>query len=133
MVERVIHDRITHIGGLKKLEVSKQLLDAASQGRRRYVEYLDEQRKAQAKTIQENRKRKCKEREEDLEEKRMRLSCEIASLQFDTDKFANEAEETAQLFLLTKSNALRKCAKEKQKALKDVEDELADLTLKAEI
>ncbi|XP_048577470.1 uncharacterized protein LOC116618576 [Nematostella vectensis] len=29
--QRVIHDHITHIGGLKKLEVTKQLLDAASQ------------------------------------------------------------------------------------------------------
>lgn len=127
VAQRIIHDHITNIGGLSKLEISHQLLDAASHGRRRYMEYLDKQRKVQERAHTEKRKRKSSERQEELEKKRMRLTCEIASLQFDADKLATEAEDKAKLVLLTKSNALRNCAKEKQKTLRQVEEELAGL------
>ena len=44
---------------------------------------------------------------------------------------AKEVEEKAKLVLLTKSNALRKVAKEKDRALEKVEDELRELAKKS--
>lgn len=52
-------------------------------------------------------------------------------MQLDTDSLANEAEEKANLVLLSKSNALRKAGKEKETALEKIDDELRELAKKS--
>ena len=71
------------------------------------------------------------EEKAELEKKKKRLPNEISVLQLDADSLAKEAEEKAKLVLLSKSNALRKAAKEKESALQKIEDELRELTEKS--
>ena len=51
-------------------------------------------------------------------------------MQLDVDSLAKEAEEKSKLVLVTKSNALRKAAKEKERALEKIKDELRGLAKK---
>ena len=55
----------------------------------------------------------------------------LSALLLDADSLAKEAEEKAKLVLLSKSNALRKAAKEKESALEKIEDELRELAKKS--
>ena len=100
--------------------VSKELLIAASPGRKLYSSYLEEQQKAS-----QNRKRKIVlEEKAELEKKKKRLATDISALQLDADSLAKEAAEKAKLVLLSKSNALRKAAKEKETALEKTDNDL---------
>ncbi|CAH3148926.1 unnamed protein product [Pocillopora meandrina] len=126
-----IHDHIQSIGGLVQLVVYKELHVVASAGRQRYSAYLEEQKKEQQQAFQ-NRKRKIVfEEKAEFEEKEKRLASEISALQLDVDSLAKEAEEKSKLVLVTKSNALRKAAKGKERALKKIKDELRELAKKS--
>ena len=52
------------------------------------------------------------------------MKLDIDSLVMSADDLSVKAEETGQMTLVTKSNALRKAAKEKTLQLQDVEDKL---------
>ena len=52
-------------------------------------------------------------------------------MQLDADSLAKEAKEKAKLVLLSKSNALRKAAKEKDSILEKTDDELRELAKKS--
>ena len=100
-------------------------------GRKRYTAYLEEQKKEQQQASQ-NRKRKIVlEEKAELEKKKKRLASDISALQLDADSLAKEAEEKAKLVLLSKSNTLRKAAKEKETALEKIDDELRELARKS--
>jgi len=66
------------------------------------------------------------EEKAELEKKEKCLSSDISALQLDADSLAKEAEEKAKLVLLSKSNALRNAAKEKESALEKIEDKLRE-------
>ena len=67
-----------------------------------------------------------------LESKRNCLEKEIATLQFDADRLAKEAEAKMPLVLLTESNALRAAAKVKGRDLEKVNNELKELVKKCQ-
>ena len=77
---------------------------------------------------EEQRKRKhVLDEIEELKEKKKRMKLDIDSLVKSTDDLsikAEAAEETGQLTLVTKSNALRKAAKDNTLQLQEVEDKL---------
>ena len=79
------------------------------------------------KTDEEQRKRKLVLDEiEELKEKKKRMKLDVDSLVKSADDLSIKAEETGQLTLVTKSNALRKAAKDTCKTLQlqEVEDKL---------
>ena len=125
-----IHDHIQSIGGLGQLVVNKELLAAASAGRQRYSAYLEEQKKEQQQAFKNRKWKIVFEEKAEFEKKEKRLASEISALQLDADSLAKEAEEKSKLVLVTKSNALRKAAKEKERALEKIKDELRELAKK---
>lgn len=131
IAQRTIHDHIQSIGGLGQLVVSRELLAAASAGRKRYAAYLEEQKKEQQQASQNRKGKIVLEEKAELEKKKKRLASDISALQLDTDSLSKEAEEKAKLVLLSKSNALRKAAKEKETALEKIDDELRELARKS--
>lgn len=64
IAQRTIHDHIQSIGGLGQLVVSRELLAAASAGRKRYAAYLEEQKKEQQEAKNSSR-RKSRVREKE--------------------------------------------------------------------
>ena len=103
---------------------------AASAGRQRYSAYLEEQKKEQQQAFKNRKWKIVFEEKAEFEKKEKRLASEISALQLDADSLAKEAEEKSKLVLVTKSNALRKAAKEKERALEKIKDELRELAKK---
>ena len=122
-----IHDHIQSIGGLGQLVVNKELLA----GRQHYSAYLEEQKKEQQQAFRNRRWKIVLEKKAEFEKKKKRLASEISASQLNADSLAKEAEEKAKPVLLTKSNALRKATKEKERALEKIEDELRELAKKS--
>ena len=91
---------------------------------------LKSRRKSNSKHFKTGSGKIVFEEKAEFEEKEKLLASEISALQLDVDSLAKEAEEKSKLVLVTKSNALRKAAKEKERALEKIKDELRGLAKK---
>ena len=107
-------------------------LASARAGRQRYHAYLDEQQQLKKHVSKSQKRKAVDEAKAELESKRNCLEKEIATLQFDADRLAKEAEAKMQLVLLTESNALRAAAKVKGRDLEKVNNELKELVKKCQ-
>jgi hypothetical protein len=99
---------------------------SAASARQRYASHLEDQRQSKLR-IEAQRKRKHILDEIDaIKKKKKRLEDEVAELFKSSAKYADKAEATGNMIHLTKSNSLRKTAKEKKKALHTTVNELED-------
>ncbi|KAK2145073.1 hypothetical protein LSH36_704g00028 [Paralvinella palmiformis] len=89
---RQIIDYFVLVGGMLKVEITKELLSSASSSRYRYHQYLEEdKRKKRQEAIQ--RKRKTVQDEvDDLKKREKGLECDITNLTILSEKYADEAE-----------------------------------------
>ncbi len=109
IAKRVVKDYLMPVGGkVSDVTVTPQLLAAAASGRQRYQHYLEEQKK-RSPVGETGRKRKA-EREEldELKPKRKRLEGSIQALTGSADKYADEAESTGKITLLSQSRRPQK-------------------------
>ena len=120
--KRVVKDFLASTGcKVADVELTPPLLAAAASGRRRYHLYLeDEKRKREQQEKAQKRKADSGELEE-LRAKRRRLEASIKALSESADAFADDAERTGKVELISQSNSHRRSAKEKAGELKDVE------------
>jgi len=122
---RIICDSVRVLGGVTNIDVTnKKLLISCSAARQRYYSHLeDEKRKKQ--TEASGRKRKAIEDEvTSLKRQKVALEQDVSSLTKDADEFATKAEKEHKLTLITKSNAMRRAAKEKSDELKAVAEQI---------
>ena len=128
--KRLICEHVTKVGGVCKVEITPQLLVAASGARQRYHMYLDEEKRTKEK---EARKRDSKHLEDeinDVKSKKKRLIEDIACMQKSVDSLAEKAETQGKLTLIAKSNSLRRTVAEKKVQLGSVENQLDELLQK---
>ncbi|CAH3038939.1 unnamed protein product [Pocillopora meandrina] len=124
VAQRIICDHLRAVGGVLNVPITKKLLAAAASSRQKYEKHLQDQRDKK-KTHEEQRKRKhALDEIEELKEKKKRMKLDVDSLLKSADDLSFKAEATGQLTFVTKSNALRKAAKEKTLQLQEVEDKL---------
>lgn len=78
------------------------------------------------KKAQENgsRKRIAEQQQTDLVTKRSRFELQERELLRDADKMADEAEASADITLIVKSNALRRAAHEKRQQIDDLSSQI---------
>ena len=62
-----------------------------------------------------------------LKKKRRRLETDVDGLVKSADEFAQKAEDTGKLVWITKSNSLRRTAKEKEMTCKDIEGKIVNV------
>jgi len=119
-----LHDHIESVGGLANVQISKQLLLSSAGARQKYLSHLEEQKRM--KVSQEKMlKRKSKMEEIDvLKKKKRQFETDVQALLKSAAEFADRAEDSRNLTWITKSNSLRRTAKEKMEALKDIEEQL---------
>ena len=124
VAQRIICEHLKAVGGVLNVPITKKLLAVAASSRKKYEKHLQDQ-KDKKKTDEEQRKRKhVLDEIEELKGKKKRMKLAIDSLVKSADDFSVKAEETGQMTFVTKSNALRKAAKDKTLQLQDVEDKL---------
>ena len=124
VAQRYIYDHIVSVGGILKVDLNKQLLLSASAARQRYAQYLEEQKREREETARGRKRKAVLDDINESKEKKKRLGSEITELLKSADELAEKAEQTGKLVNLTKSNSLRRTAKQKQEELVCVETEL---------
>ena len=121
VAQRVICDHVQSVGGVLRVDFSKELLLSAASGRHRYHAALDEKRETEA-TRRSERKRSLLEEISTLKEKKGRLESDFEALISSADKYAEKAETSGKLTFIAKSNGMRS-AREKEQ-LKSLEQEI---------
>ncbi|KAL1252681.1 hypothetical protein QQF64_029790 [Cirrhinus molitorella] len=110
------------------MPLSKELLNAAKSARSRYRLHLDEEKKRKASELQCQKRKAAEEDIQQLNKKKKTLVDVCSSLDKDADLCAEEAERKSgsqMAQLISKSNALRRRLKDKQKEKEDLEEEIA--------
>lgn len=116
--QRLIVDHIHSVGGVLNVEITKELIYFASGARQRYMAHLKEDKKR--KVVSEKRKSDM-DLITELKQKKRRLEIDIDSLTKSADEYADKAESTGHLTWITKSNSMRRTAKEKRSELSVVQ------------
>lgn len=128
MSQRIVFDAIAAAGGVLSVPITKPLLSYAQAARQKYMTYLDQQKAKKAAVTDVNAKRKLEtDALEKLESKRRRLDNDVKALQASADELADSAKSSGDLTRLSKSNALRKCAKQMAVELKDTIKQIGDI------
>lgn len=134
--KRMICDAVVKYGGIFKVPINRDMRVAVASAHRRYVEYLEKQKK-DAQTSATLSKRKLVVEELDaLRAKKAKLEKVIDSLSESADSYAEKAEVSQDFSLIVKSNSLRKTAKAKANEIfqleKEIKSKLDDLALSGE-
>ena len=124
---RIIKDHIIHVDGVTNVEITRNVV--ARSAKARHANYL-----AQQKEEQEAQKRNKKRKEEthaihELEGKRKRLKTDVSSLVSTSKELYEKCEKSGELPLVTKANALRRRAEEKQQEVEVLDREIAERLL----
>lgn len=126
VAHRLITDHVKKIGGLDKMEVSKELILAASSARHKYHQFLEDLKKTEEASTRAEKRRALMDEMSDLKKKKARFEEDIKHLSKSADALAEDAERKGQLVLISESNALRKKVKEKQQGLQQIEKEIQE-------
>lgn len=129
VAHRLICDYVRVSGGIWTiLPLSEKLPNAVNAARSRYRLHVDEERKRKANELQCQTRKAAGEDIEQLKKEKKTLVDVCSSLEKDADLSAEEAERkpgSQMVQLISKSNALRRRLKDKQKEKEDLEEEIA--------
>ena len=127
IAQRLVQDHVQSVGGVLAVSINKPLLLSAAGARQKYLSYLDEQKRKKTSEGVELKRKELVDELEELKKKRRRLDTDVDNLVKSADEFAQKAEDTGKLVWITKSNSLRRTAKEKEMTRKDIEDKILNV------
>ncbi|XP_063753652.1 uncharacterized protein LOC134873747 isoform X2 [Eleginops maclovinus] len=128
VAHRLVYDYVAIHGGVTKVPLTPDLMKSVMAARSRYRVHLDEQRKKKETETQGKKRAHAEGQLQDLKVKRDSLHKVTESLGKEADELAEQAEGKAgskMAHLISKSNALRRAAKDKLSQLKVLGDEIA--------
>lgn len=131
VAQRLIVDHVRSVGGITKVEITKELLLSAAGARQKYHGYLEEEKKKKEQQAVDLKRKALTDDLEDLKKKRARMEADICALEKSADEYAEKAESSSNLTFITKSNSFRRTAKEKKASLqkigKQIDEKLAEM------
>lgn len=123
VAQRLIVDHVRSVGGVTKVEITKELLLSAAGARQKYHGYLDEEKRKKEQQAVDLKRKAFTDELEDLK-KRARMEVDICALEKSADEYAEKAESSGNLTLISKSNSFRRTAKEKKASLLKIEKQI---------
>ncbi|TKS67776.1 hypothetical protein D9C73_000900 [Collichthys lucidus] len=118
---RLICDHVRVYGGdVTRVPLTKEMITYCATARTRYRTYLEEERNKKGEDDQRKKRKMMVDELEELKRKRVALEGVCEGLQNEADQMADKAENsggTKMATLITKSNTLRRRAKEKREEL----------------
>ncbi|KAK1903780.1 Acetyl-coenzyme A carboxylase carboxyl transferase subunit alpha [Dissostichus eleginoides] len=126
IAQRVINDHVHSVGGLLNIAYTKELLLSAASARQKYHIYLDDQRRLKQDEKKTQKRKGMMEEITQMKAKKKRMEEDIRVLMKSADNNAEKAESQGQLSFISKSNGLRRAAKEKERHLETLERQLTD-------
>lgn len=124
VAQRIVCDYINHVGGVLKVDIDQGLMASCTAARQRYQNYLDDERMKQERDRVGMKRKDILSEIDNLKKKRLHLEKDVNSLIKSADEFAEKAEQSRDFSCISKSNTLRKRAKEKEDELKNVKSTL---------
>ncbi|KAK1901316.1 Pre-rRNA-processing protein TSR1 like [Dissostichus eleginoides] len=118
--------RRLNVGGLLNIAYTKELLLSAASARQKYHIYLDDQRRLKQDEKKTQKRKGMMEEITQMKAKKKRMEEDIRVLMKSADNNAEKAESQGQLSFISKSNGLRRAAKEKERHLETLERQLTD-------
>lgn len=109
-------DHLLNVGGVTKFPLTKELLVSASHARQRYQAHLDDKKRTKEDHKRGEKRKAHLEELDNLKGVKKRMKANIEALLKSADQFAEEAELTGKVTLISKSNAMRQSAKEKKES-----------------
>ena len=107
---RQIIDYFVLVGGMLKVDITKELLYSASSSTYRYHQYLEEDKRKKGQEAIQRKRKTVQDEVDDLKKRKKVLESDITNLTTSSEKYADEAEakgEKTSHSILVKSNALR--------------------------
>lgn len=126
VAQRIIHDHVRVIGGLHNICYTKELFLSASAARQRYHMYLDDERCKKQDEQKEQKRKALMDEISEMKVKKKRMEEDVRVLVKSADSNAEKAEAKGKLYLISKSNGLRRAAKEKERNLQSLEKKLTE-------
>ena len=120
----MIKDHLINVGGVTKVSLSKELLASASSARQTYQTYLDEEKRKKVEQRRGQKRAAVLDALNNLKEQKKRMKSNMEALFKSADDLAEKAETTGKVTFISKSNAMRRSAKEKEGELKSIEEEI---------
>ena len=122
--QRVITDHLINVGGVTKVSLSKELLASASSARQMHQTYLDEEKRKKVEQRRGQKRAAVLDELNDLKVQKERMKSNIEALFKSASDLAEKAKLTGKVTFISKSNAMRQSAKEKEGELKSIEEEI---------
>src|SRR5215813_6861151 len=124
--QRIILEYIKFSGGILNIDINKDLRVAASSARKKYTQYIEEQKLlVRSQTLQTKRKY-LEDEIEFLKSKKMFIQRDIEVTKKEADVLANEAEDKRNIDLFMKSNELRKIVKDKESEINNLNAKISE-------
>jgi hypothetical protein len=127
IAQRIVCEYISVLGGVTKLDVSKDLLQYAAGARQKWQQFLEDQRRNRNKNNEDLKRKLITDELKELKIKKQRLLEDIESLTKSADRFAERAETSSSLTLISKSNSFRRSASEKKNYLKEIDSKIDEV------
>lgn len=124
VAKRQIINFVRQAGGIRKVCITKELLLSASSARSKYNDYLESKRDEEEKKRKGEKRKLQEDHISDLKTKKRQLEQEIVDLTAESDILSKEGEKKHQWLLISKSNALRSKATEKESELTSLDKEI---------
>ena len=124
VAQRIVNDHVKAVGGVMSVDLSKELLASCAASRGRYATFLEQKQEQRLTATESNKRKSVKSDIDDLKVKRRRLQEDIDELNKCADDFSVRAEVSRDFSYISKSNAMRKSAKEKSGQLSDIQSDL---------
>lgn len=121
VAQRLIVGHNRAVCGVSDVQISKELLISVSGVRQKYHSYLDDQRRAAEQEKRGEKRKALADELDELKRKKAKAESHIVALEKAADECAEKAESTGKLTFITKSNSLRRTAKEKRVSLQDLD------------
>lgn len=113
IAQRIIHDHVRFIGALQNVGYTKELFLSASGARQKYHMYRDDARRQKQDQQKQQKRKTLMDDITEMKVKKKRMEEDVKLLVKSADSNAGKAESTGKLYLISKSNGLRRAAKEK--------------------
>ena len=124
VAQRIVNDHVKAVGGVMSVDLSKELLASCAASRSRYTTFLEQKQEQRLTAAESNKRKSVKSDIDELKVKRRRLEEDIDELNKCADDFFVRAEVNRDFSYISKSNAMRKSAKEKSGQLSDIQSDL---------
>ena len=125
IARRVIKDHLHHVG-LKEIIITKELLHSAQGARQKYHAHLESKRIENEKRNKSEKRKQIEEELEVMRKKQKQIEKDITVLSNNADRNSEKAEQLQSLTHISKANALRRRAKEKEDELSTVNKQLLE-------